>query len=131
MVEVDGSAAQDPHAADRAARTAARRSALRAEAVAVVADPAIQAIGRIAARICNTNNCPSGIPTQKPGLRKRLNTDDGPKRLANFFGASVQLMQVMGRACGHDHLSGFAAKVIVHVTSPCRGSRWGGRRGGV
>ena len=29
------------------------------------------------------------------------------KRLANFFEASVELMQVMARACGHDHLNKF------------------------
>lgn len=80
--------------------------ALGADGVAV-ANSAIQAIGCVAARMCNTNNCPSGIATQKPDLRKRLDTDAGPQRLANFFGASVQLMQVLARACGHDHLSGF------------------------
>jgi hypothetical protein len=31
----------------------------------------------------------------------------GAKRLATFFDASVKLMQVMARACGHDSLSGF------------------------
>ncbi|MFT5222764.1 MAG: glutamate synthase domain-containing protein 2/CDGSH-type Zn-finger protein [Glaciecola sp.] len=80
--------------------------AMGADGIAV-ANSAIQAIGCVAARICNTNNCPTGIATQKPELRKRLDTDAGPQRLANFFGASVQLMAVLARACGHDHLSGF------------------------
>jgi hypothetical protein len=30
--------------------------------------------------------------------------------LHNFFDASVELMQVMARACGHDHLSKFNKK---------------------
>jgi glutamate synthase domain-containing protein 2/CDGSH-type Zn-finger protein len=80
--------------------------ALGADGVAL-ANAAIQAIGCIAARICNTNNCPSGVATQKPELRRRLDVDAGAKRLATFFDASVKLMQVMARACGHDSLSGF------------------------
>ena len=28
-------------------------------------------------------------------------------QLANFFSASIELMQVMARACGHDHLNQF------------------------
>ena len=65
----------------------------------------MQAVGCVAARMCNSNNCPAGIATQKPELRKRIDADEAPKRLARFFAASVELMQVMARACGHDHLS--------------------------
>lgn len=78
--------------------------ALGADGVAV-ANSAIQAIGCVAARICNTNNCPSGVATQKKELRARLNIDKSAHQLNNFFGASVELMQVMARACGHDHLN--------------------------
>jgi glutamate synthase domain-containing protein 2 len=80
--------------------------AMGADGIAV-ANAAIQAVGCIAARICNTNNCPSGVATQKPELRRRLDVDAGAKRLATFFDAAVKLMQVMARACGHDRLSGF------------------------
>jgi glutamate synthase domain-containing protein 2 len=58
-------------------------------------------------RACHTNNCPVGIATQKPGLVRRLQVDKSAQQLANFFDASVELMQVMARACGHDHLSKF------------------------
>lgn len=84
----------------------AKALALGADGVAV-ANSAMQAIGCIGARICHTNLCPSGIATQDPKLRKKLNVDVAAKRLANFFGASVELMQVMARACGHDHLDQF------------------------
>lgn len=80
--------------------------ALGADGIAI-ANAAIQAVGCIAARICNTNNCPSGVATQKPELRKRLNVDAGALRLATFFNGAVKLMQVMARACGHDRLSSF------------------------
>ena len=46
----------------------AKALALGAEAVAV-ANSAMQAIGCIGMRACNTNNCPVGIATQKGHLR--------------------------------------------------------------
>jgi len=70
-----------------------------------VANAALQAIGCVAARICNTNNCPSGIATQREELRARLNVEESSARLTRFLTASVELMKVMARACGHTHLS--------------------------
>jgi glutamate synthase domain-containing protein 2/CDGSH-type Zn-finger protein len=80
--------------------------ALGADGVAI-SNSAIQAVGCVAARMCNTNNCPAGIATQKPELRKLLDVNAGANRLATFFAASTELMQVMARACGHDHLAKF------------------------
>jgi len=81
--------------------------ALGADGVAL-SNSALQAIGCVAARICNTNNCPVGIATQKPELRQRLDVGEAALRLQRFLGASVELMQVMARACGHSSLSAFA-----------------------
>ncbi len=80
--------------------------ALGADGIAL-ANSAIQAIGCIAARICNTNLCPTGVATQNPELRKRLDVDAGAERLARFFESAVDLMKVLARACGHASLSGF------------------------
>lgn len=80
--------------------------ALGADGVAL-SNSAMQAIGCVGARMCNTNNCPSGIATQKPELRARLDVEDASQRLARFFGAATELMQVMARACGHRRLSDF------------------------
>jgi methylamine---glutamate N-methyltransferase subunit C len=82
--------------------------ALGADAIAV-SNAAMQAIGCIAMRACHTNNCPVGIATQKPHLVSRLVVEKSARQLANFFEASVGLIQVMARACGHDHVSGFNA----------------------
>jgi len=79
---------------------------LGADGIAI-SNSAMQAIGCIAARMCNTNNCPAGIATQKPELRAKLDVGESAKRLATFFGASTELMQVMARACGHEHLNMF------------------------
>ncbi|MGD8956788.1 MAG: glutamate synthase-related protein [Chromatiaceae bacterium] len=80
--------------------------ALGADGIAL-ANSAIQAIGCIGARICNSNNCPTGIATQRPELRARLNVERSAGQLHNFLRASVDLMKVMARACGHTHLQQF------------------------
>ena len=80
--------------------------ALGADAIGL-SNSAMQAIGCIAMRACHTNNCPVGIATQKPHLVSRLVIEKSARQLTNFFEASVELMQVMARACGHDHLSKF------------------------
>ena len=80
--------------------------ALGADGIAI-SNSAMQAIGCVAARMCNTNNCPAGIATQKEDLRQKLNIEKSSTQLHNFFNASVELMQVMARACGHDDLNKF------------------------
>ncbi len=86
--------------------------ALGADGVAI-SNSALQAIGCVAARMCNTNNCPAGVATQKPELRKLLHIDQSAKQLFNFFTASTELMKVMARACGHNHLNQFNKKDIT------------------
>lgn len=80
--------------------------ALGADAIAL-SNAAMQAIGCIAMRACHTNNCPVGIASQKPHLVSRIVVEKSARQLANFFEASTELMQVMARACGHSHVSGF------------------------
>lgn len=80
--------------------------ALGADGIAV-ANAAIQAIGCLGMRACHTNNCPVGIATQKKHLRARLIIDQSAKQLQTYFEATVQLMQVLARACGHAHLNQF------------------------
>ena len=82
--------------------------ALGADGIAV-SNSAIQAIGCLGMRACNTNNCPVGIATQKGELRARLVIDDAAGRLNRFFRAAVDLMKILARAVGHDSLSGFVA----------------------
>ena len=84
----------------------AKALALGADAVAI-ANSAIQAIGCLGMRACHTNNCPVGIATQKPHLRARLPVDEAAERLDRFLRSSVELMQVLARACGHRRLSDF------------------------
>ena len=77
--------------------------ALGADAIAI-SNSALQAIGCLGMRACNTDNCPVGIATQKPGLRRRLVVEESAQRLTRFLGATVELMTVLARACGHRRL---------------------------
>jgi glutamate synthase domain-containing protein 2 len=90
----------------------AKALALGADAVAL-SNAAIQAIGCLGMRACHTNNCPVGIATQKQHLRARLPVDIAAERLARFLGASVELMTVLARAAGHDHLGKFCKEDLT------------------
>ena len=90
----------------RVAEDFAKALMLGADAVAV-SNSALQAIGCLGMRACNTNNCPVGIATQKESLRSRLIIDSSAKQLSNFFTASNELIKVVARSCGHDHIAKF------------------------
>jgi len=77
---------------------------LGADGIAL-ANAAIQAIGCLGMRACNSNNCPVGIATQKDHLRARLIIDESAERLRRFLESSVDLMRVLARACGHRRLA--------------------------
>jgi len=89
--------------------------AMGADGIAV-ANSAMQAIGCVGARICNTNNCPAGIATQKPELRRRLDIKQSARRLQRFLSSSVELMKVMARACGHTHLRQFSGDDLATLS---------------
>jgi len=59
-------------------------------------------------RACQPNNCPVGIATQREDLRARLIIRQSAAQLQTFLQAFTHLMQVLARACGHDHLNQFA-----------------------
>jgi len=79
---------------------------LGADMVAV-SNSAIQSIGCVAARMCNTNLCPAGIATQDKDLRQKLDVTKGAEQLKNFLSGSAGLMSVLARACGHARLADF------------------------
>lgn len=90
----------------RIAEDFAKALMLGADAVAV-SNSALQAIGCLGMRACGSNNCPVGIATQKENLRSRILIDQSAKQLQNFFEASNDLIRVIARACGYDHIGKF------------------------
>lgn len=96
----------------RTAPDIAKALALGADAVAL-ANSALQAIGCVGMRACNTDKCPVGIATQDPVLRARLPVGEAAQRLARFLEATTELIGVLARACGHDDLAKFAADDLI------------------
>lgn len=90
----------------RVAEDFAKAMMLGADAVAI-SNAALQAIGCLGMRACNTNNCPVGIATMKDHLRARLEIDKSAQQLYNYFHATTELMKVVARACGHHSFSQF------------------------
>lgn len=86
--------------------------ALGADAIAL-SNAALQAIGCVGMRACNTNSCPAGIATQDPHLRARLPIPAGAQRLNRFLRSTVDLMVVLARACGHRNLADFNIDDLV------------------
>ncbi|HHE32852.1 MAG TPA: glutamate synthase [Chlorobaculum parvum] len=86
--------------------------ALGADAIAL-GNAAIQAAGCLGMRACSNNHCPVGVATQDPELRQRLQIDHAAQRVYRFLCNSVTMMQVMARACGHNHLNRFTASDLV------------------
>jgi len=80
--------------------------ALGADGVAI-GNSALQAIGCLGMRACETNNCPVGVATQRESLRARLQVATSAQQLTRFLQAAVTLMKVLARACGHSHLREF------------------------
>jgi len=85
---------------------------LGADAVAI-SNSALQAIGCLGMRACHTNNCPVGIATQKPELVSRLVVEKSAQQLHDFLEATVELMKVLARACGHSHINQFNRDDLV------------------
>ena len=109
----------------------AKALALGADAIAV-SNSALQAIGCLGMRACNSNACPVGIATQRDELRARLIVDDAAERLARFFHASIELMGILARACGHDHLGQFCIDDLTTFKTDMAdlaGVQYGGVRG--
>ena len=90
----------------RVAEDFAKAMMMGADAIAV-SNSALQAIGCLGMRACSSNNCPVGIATQKPGLRARIEIEKSAKQLHNFFHATNELIKVVARSCGHNHIKKF------------------------
>ena len=90
----------------------AKALAMGADGVAV-SNSALQAIGCLGMRACDTNNCPVGIATQKEDLRSRIKVASSAKQLATFFESSVELMKLLARACGHTDFSQFQIRDLT------------------
>lgn len=81
----------------------AKAIAMGADAVAI-ASAALIAAACQQYRICGSGNCPVGIATQDPELRKRLKVDTAARRVANFLNCSLEELRTFARITGHERL---------------------------
>lgn len=81
----------------------AKAIAMGADAVAI-ASAALIAAACQQYRICGSGNCPVGVATQDPELRKRLKVDAAAQRVANFLNCSLEELKTFARITGHSDL---------------------------
>ena len=84
----------------RVSADVAKALAMGADAVAV-ASAALIAAACQQYRICGSGNCPVGIATQDPELRKRLKVDQSAQRVANYLNVSLSELKTFARITGH------------------------------
>lgn len=74
---------------------------------------AMNTIGCINALKCNTNECPTGVTSHKPELKKGLVIEEKRFRTANYFTTVREGVYMLAASCGLDSPSGFRRE---HVT---------------
>lgn len=74
--------------------------ALGADAVAI-GTAALMAIGCRQYRMCNTGLCPTGVTSQDPLLRSRIDVPGAAERLGNYFDVLRKELEAFTRMTGH------------------------------
>ncbi len=90
----------------------AKALAMGADAVAI-ASAALIAAACQQYRICGSGNCPVGIATQDPDLRKRLKVDASAQRVANFLNVSTEELRMFARITGHTSVHDLSVDDLV------------------
>ena len=60
------------------------------------------AMGCVYCRLCYLGNCPKGIATQSPELRKNLNIETAAQNVASFIKNSTEEIKMIAGACGEN-----------------------------
>ena len=92
----------------------AKALAMGADAVAV-ASAALMAAACQQYRICGSGNCPAGIATQEPELRKRLHIEQAAKRTANYLDVTLEELKTFARITGHNSVHGLSTDDLVTI----------------
>lgn len=87
----------------------AKALAMGADAIAI-ASAALVAAACQQYRICDSGNCPVGVATQDPELRKNLQEDAAAKRLANYLTVCKHELEMFGRITGHKNIHDLSIK---------------------
>lgn len=98
----------------RVSADAAKALAMGADAVAVASGALIAAACQ-QYRICGSGNCPVGIATQDPELRKRLHVEQAAKRVANYLNVTREELKTFARITGHGCVHDLSVEDLVTV----------------
>ncbi|MDE4908474.1 glutamate synthase-related protein [Methanogenium marinum] len=94
----------------------AKGLALGADAIALGTAPLIAA-GCDQYRICHTGDCPTGVTTQDPVLRARVDTAHAADGVARFFAATRAEIEYFSRLCGHHDVHDLSVHDLCTVNS--------------
>lgn len=98
----------------RVSADAAKALAMGADAVAVASGALIAAACQ-QYRICGSGNCPVGIATQDPELRKRLHIEQAAQRVANYLNVTREELKTFARITGHSCVHDLSVEDLVTV----------------
>lgn len=93
-----------------------------AKAIAMGADAiAVASAGLIAAacqqyRICGSGNCPMGMATQDPELRKRFQGEAAAQRVGNFLNCSFHELRTFARITGHEDIHDLSEEDLCTIS---------------
>lgn len=93
----------------------AKAFALGADAVAI-GSAALMAIGCRQYRICNTGRCPTGITSQDPLLRSRIDIEAASARLEKFLLVTKNELETFTRMTGNTRISDLSLDDISAVS---------------
>jgi len=94
----------------------AKALALGADAIAI-GTAALMATACQQYRICDSGNCPVGVTTQEPELRKRLKIDISAKKLEFFFKVSTAELKDFARLTGNNDVHKLNIKDLCTTNS--------------
>ena len=66
--------------------------------------------------MCHTGRCPVGITTQDAELEKRLDPEEGARRVQNYLSTLTMECQTLARACGKSHVHNLEPEDMVALT---------------
>src|SRR5699024_4574642 len=72
-----------------------------------VAREAMFSIGCIQAQLCHTNNCPTGVATQRKWLERGIDVKDKSKRTEMYFKNFRKELVELTHSCGYEHPAQF------------------------
>ena len=81
---------------------------------------------------CHTGRCPVGITTQDEDLQRRLNVEEGARRLENYLKVMVLELSTLARACGksnvhhleREDLEALTVEAAAMAKLPLAGTDW-------